>query len=230
MHTGKDHHVKIVNLKAAENAHATSTKNADYISKFGRAARELGELWTVDKANARDPPGGGMLSLGTWKGTIFDGGMHRETKQDEDIREKHCQLNKLARTIAEKFFPDAFKSITETMKFFKIENPDFLGGEAGLCNQMVQSGHGFYCEAHFDLDVSEYSISIWNSEDGTDPEGWYFVLPIVGGKYGGKGYKGVAIRLRDGVGIEWNGRSLRHCSTSPKKKNVFGTFFGIMRI
>ena len=46
-----------------------------------------------------------------------------------------------------------------------------------------------------------------------------------------KKFSAVAIRLRDGTGIEWNGRKLRHCSTSPTNGiNVFGTFFGIMKI
>lgn len=220
IYTGEDHHVKIVNLNKIDSA---------YTSGFGRAACSLGRLWNIKNSNARDSPGGGMLSLGTWKATRFDDGIHTPTK-DPKIQKGHCSMNKLARSIASKVFPDAFKSITETMTFHKIKIPDFLGGEDGLCHQMVQSGHGFYCEAHFDLDVSDYSFAIWNSEDGSHPKGWYFLLPDVSGKVNGKEYEGIAIRLRDGVGIEWNGRSLHHCSTSPDNKNVFGTFFGVMKI
>jgi hypothetical protein len=106
-----------------------------------------------------------------------------------------------------------------------------MGGEKGLSPQIVQSGHGFYSESHFDFDLSEYCLSIWNSEDGTDPDGWYFLLPSLEGEYEGVRYKAVAIRLRDGTGIEWSGRMLRHCSTPPIDSlvNVFGTFFGIIK-
>ena len=65
----------------------------------------------------------------------------------------------------------------------ELRIPDYLGGENGLSPQMVQSGYGFYCEPHFDFDVAKYCLSIWNSIDGSDPLGWYFVLPSVEGKY-----------------------------------------------
>ena len=64
---------------------------------------------------------------------------------------------------------------------------------------------------------------------GKDPDGWYFVLPDVPVYVNGKRYEGVAIRLREGVAIEWNGRMLRHGSTNPTsfKGEVLGTWFGM---
>lgn len=179
-----------------------------------------------------------MITLGVSKGDGFkEHMMHAPTRYDlisrkgwwQGVNSVHESLNKTGRKISRKYFRRAYKSIRKIAKAIDLEIPPYLGGKKGLSPQMVQSGHGFYCEPHFDFDVSTYCLSIWNSEDGTDPEGWYFVLPAVEGMCGGKQYKGIAIRLRDGTGIEWNGRMLHHCSTRPSV-NVFGTFFGIMKV
>jgi hypothetical protein len=47
-----------------------------------------------------------------------------------------------------------------------------------------------------------------------------------------KDFAGMAVKLRHGAGIEWDGRHVFQCSTSPKGKtiNVQGTFFGITHI
>lgn len=96
---------------------------------------------------------------------------------------------------------------------------------------MVQSGHGFFSESHYDYDQSEYCFSVWNSKNHSDPEGWYFLLPALKGIHDGESFEAVAIRLREGTAIEWNGRMLRHCTTPPEDgTNVYGTFFGIMEI
>jgi len=214
---------------------------SSFSSMFGYAARRLGSMWNMSHSNARDTPGGGMLSLGVSKG----GGsqehrFHFATNKDRfnsttgwwtGINAIHTTLNTIAKGIACLHFTRAFESIKSTMEFHKLRIPDFLGGIRGLCPQMVQSGYGFSSESHFDFDVSEYCLSIWNSKDKTDPEGWYFLLPNLEGSHDGKEFNAVAIRLCDGTGIEWNGRMLRHCSTPPTNGiNVFGTFFGIMKL
>ena len=88
-------------------------------------------------------------------------------------------------------------------------------------------------EPHVDLDCSK-CISIWTVESGKDlqPEGWYFVLPYMTCKVDRKMFSGIAIKLRHGTGIEWDGRYLFHCSTSPNDKtiNVHGTFFGVTKV
>lgn len=168
-----------------------------------------------------------MISLGTWAGTLYDEGVHSGTKNPR-INKEHAELNICAREIAEEFFPDAFNCICKVIEALDIDIREDIGGEKGLCHQLVQSGYNFYCESHYDLDLSKYSFAIWNSVDKSDPPGWYFVLPSISGKVEGVKYEGIAIRLRDGVGIEWAGPWCRHCSTSPKK-NVLGTYLGVMK-
>lgn len=43
-------------------------------------------------------------------------------------------------------FPHTLNAITRIMDALEIQVPDYLGGKEGLCHQMVQSGHGFYCD------------------------------------------------------------------------------------
>jgi hypothetical protein len=86
---------------------------------------------------------------------------------------------------------------------------------------------------HVDLDYSK-CISIWTVEPGKElkTKGWYFILPYLTCNVDKKDFAGMAVKLRHGAGIEWDGRHVFQCSTSPKGKtiNVQGTFFGITHI
>lgn len=226
---GDDHYVKVLSLKKHRLAR-----------KFRNAAQALGKRWKLTDSNARSTPGGGMISLGTKKAAGFQEHMIKgPNRRDIDaefrwlgINRICAKLNILASKIAKKPFWRAYTSIKTTAHVTDITIAEYMGGESGLSPQIVQSGHGFKAESHFDFDVSPYCLSIWNSDDGTDPEGWYFLLPAVEGTYDGVPYQAVAIRLRDSTAIEWSGRMLRHCSTAPIDSliNVFGTFFGIIAV
>jgi hypothetical protein len=142
-------------------------------------------------------------------------------------------VNVAARTIAKHHFKKAFKDITQVMNFHSIYIASELGGDDGLSCEMVQSQHALVTEPHFDQDCSK-CISIWTVEQGKElnTEGWYFVLPKLTCTVEGRVYSGIAVKLRHGTGIEWDGRCVSHCSTSPNDNtiNVHGTFFGITNI
>lgn len=209
---------------------------------FSETARRLGSKWKLGDQNARPVPGGGMLSLGVSKGSGDEEYMYNEPTNSDRLNKKknkwtginllHKRLNVLGGKLSRRHFPTAFRSIKKACRNNKLKVPNFLGGKRGLSPQLIQSGHGFYSESHFDFDISEYCLSIWNSEDGSDPEGWYFILPNLSGVLNdGTKYSGVAIRLRDGTGIEWNGRMLHHCTSPPRNMiNVFGTFFALIKV
>ena len=109
--------------------------------------------------------------------------------------------------------------------------PEFLGGRAGLCSQAVQSQKCLVTECHTDGDLSK-SFSLWTTacESPNNTEGWYFLLPKILVCMGNKSYFGIAIKLKNGVGIDWDGRNVFHCSTAPidTTMNVHGSFFGIV--
>ena len=74
---GEDHYVKIHKLEESQ-----------YTTKFGDAARTLGKMWNISHSNARDTPGGGMLSLGVSKGGGCQEHMvHGPTNSDRIKRE-----------------------------------------------------------------------------------------------------------------------------------------------
>ena len=70
----------------------------------------------------------------------------------------------------------------------------------------------------------------WHSTDGSDPPGWYFYMPDCYCEVSGKQCRGIAVRLRDGIGISWRGGDLRHGSTFPDKYrgDLLGTWFGVL--
>ena len=204
--------------------------------KFVQAALEIARRWDISKANAmRSSPKGDMIRLGTRKGAgfhkfFFD----KPTKENEDgINESHRKANIAAKGMAKKYFPRAYRSIRNAMKHNRKEVHEDLGGMKGLCDDLIQSKN-LENEFHVDTDVSEYCFSVWTAEkevSDPDPEGWYFVMPYLTGNKDGDRYEGIAIRLRHGVGIEWNGRQVFHCSTAPNEQiEVHGTYFGVSRI
>ena len=79
--------------------------------------------------------------------------------------------------------------------------------------------------AHYDVDDKTMSIATWTELDIGKAINWYFILPNVTRD----GHKGIAIKLRNGVTIAWDGRTIFHCSTVGDvgmANNVYGTFFG----
>lgn len=153
-------------------------------------------------------------------------------KQWKGVNTFHRNLNVAAKKIARLHFNSAFTDIRRVMANNEKIVPEFLGGELGLCTEMVQSQRNLVTEAHVDLDHSK-CFSIWSIREGetANSEGLYFLLPYLTCTVGGKKYHGIAVELNHGVGIEWSGRHIFHCSTAPMDRsiNVYGTFFGITK-
>jgi hypothetical protein len=206
------------------------------VEEFVNGARGLAQTWEKEKnMTNRNVISGTMKHFGTMMGA---GGKvrfsYKATKHNKkNVNLWHRAVNVAARTIAKHHFKEAFKDITEVMNFHSISIPSELGGNEGLSCEMVQSQHALVTEPHFDQDCSK-CISIWTVEQGKElnTKGWYFVLPKLTCTVEGRVYSGIAVKLRHGTGIEWDGRCVSHCSTSPNDNtiNVHGTFFGITRI
>lgn len=240
----EDHFVKIHYLSGEERV------------EFGEKANNFAEKW--DKrafdTSSRTCIQGGMIKCGFGKGAghhprFFLGGTWNDMYSDKAKAGftkgvTTCQeaLNVIGKSILQKYFPRAFESIRKTNEDQEMKVPREIGGDDGLCMNIIQSGSGlrnkggpmkgdnFTVECHVDSkDLSKYCASIWTSSDSSDPAGWYFVLPFLTCVHNGKKYEGIAIRLRHGVGIEWAGRNLFHCSTAPDTCgiDVNGTFYGV---
>jgi hypothetical protein len=210
--------------------------NNNVTGNFHSEARKLAKTWSHQ---------GNMCQRRCVKGTMKNFGVtlgsgnvqhfaFQPTQHNtKNVNEIHRNLNRIAKTISSRFFPCVEQSIRKCL----IENnktiPYYLGGEEGLCTELTQSQHSLVTECHVDQDYSK-SFSIWSVEEGHDeqPPGWYFLFPYLTCIVDGIEYKGIAVKLRHGASIEWDGRVISHCTTGPddRKVNGIGTFFGVTSI
>ncbi|CAJ1950670.1 unnamed protein product [Cylindrotheca closterium] len=134
------------------------------------------------------------------------------------------KLNVAARKVCSQMMPGLLEEIQERAH---IKVPKPLGGHNGLCSIMFQS-KSLQNEAHFDPNDLSRCFANWASEDGKDHDGWYLLFPNIRYlEHGGATYDGLAIKLRDGIIVSWDGRELHHCSTRPFDDiSTWGTWFG----
>ena len=203
---------------------------------FFKAAQTFNSKVCWSKSSScRNCPEGEMLRFGVRRGSgrytyQRDG---RTRANVRNINEEHRIINISAKTIVRQHFPGAYEEIKKWMRRTAMRVPEFLGGENGLSLEMIVS-HNLGNEAHVDQDVADKCVSLWTVGTGTteNPRGSYFVLSYLTCVVEGKLYKGIVVKLRHGCGIEWNGRSIFHSSTSPLNTNeeINGFFFGVTRV
>lgn len=212
-------------------------KNHPLIAEFLSLSRQLGVLWS--KKGNKCPRSliqgkmkhfGIMLGAGNRSQFHYSPTTNYSTSTEHEVNKIHRRLNKLAKTIGVKFFPEAVESMMNVANCHNKVVPQHLGGSNGLCCEMVQSQDSLVTESHVDMDLS-LCFSIWsimNERDVSNCDGWYFVLPQLQYFEDNGEKKGVVVELRHGVGIQWNGRAVFHGSTSPinESVNALGTFFG----
>ena len=75
---------------------------------------------------------------------------------------------------------------------------------------------------HYDVGDCSQGISVWLEEMPGLATGWYFVMPNMYCCIDGRMYNGIAIRLRHGTAISWDGRVVRH-GTSVSHPDGLGT-------
>ena len=83
--------------------------------------------------------------------------------------------------------------------------------------------------SHYDVNDGCQGFSIWTEDNPGTTKKWYFVLPNVEGQFpkSDRKFSGIAIELRHGVLISWDGRLIRHCTSHIESRtgNVYGSFF-----
>ncbi|KAI2500811.1 hypothetical protein MHU86_13668 [Fragilaria crotonensis] len=68
--------------------------------------------------------------------------------------------------------------------------------------------------SHFDSNDASQGFSVWTEEMPGVADNWYFVMPNLHGvSVDGRAFEGVAIKLRHGTAISWDGRLIRHCTS-----------------
>jgi hypothetical protein len=203
---------------------------------FFKAAQTFNSKVCWSKSSScRNCPEGEMFRFGVRRGSgRYTYQRDGRTRADvRNINQEHRIINISAERIVRQHFPGAYKEIKKWLRQTAMRVPEFLGGENGLSLEMIVS-HNLGNEAHVDQDVADKSVSLWTVGTGTteNPRGSYFVLSYLTCVVQEKLYKGIVVKLRHGCGIEWNGRSIFHSSTSPLNENeeINGFFFGVTRV
>jgi hypothetical protein len=104
---------------------------------------------------------------------------------------------------------------------------DVMGGVDGPGGSIMLS-RDLGNASHYDSSDKSCSFSIWAEKIVGQARNWYFVLPNLSIN----GSRGVVVKLRHGVGIQWDGRIIRHCSSVTDVgpgNHVFGCMFGSCR-
>ena len=68
---------------------------------------------------------------------------------------------------------------------------------------------------HYDIRDISVGVSLFLTDSSSESvKGWYFVMPNLEVLHCGKSYRGVLIQLQHGIALSWDGRYIRHCSSS----------------
>jgi hypothetical protein len=135
----------------------------------------------------------------------------------------------LGAKFAEDKYPGPLIAMRNAERLYGIHpGEEHMGGDEGVTCTLDQSGD-LGNESHFDPMDASQSFSIWTEKIKDSAGNWYFVMPNVQVFHGGKVYYGVAVRLRHGTSVSWDGRVIRHCTSVTEVgmgNHVFGTFWG----
>ena len=82
--------------------------------------------------------------------------------------------------------------------------------------------------SHYDSNDASQGFSVWTEDVPGMGDNWYFVMPNVHGTLpGGSGqFDGLAIKLRHGTAISWDGRLIRHCTSVSRPDGQNGSLAG----
>mmetsp|Transcript_17622 Transcript_17622/g.24509 ORF Transcript_17622/g.24509 Transcript_17622/m.24509 type:complete len:159 (-) Transcript_17622:72-548(-) len=120
----------------------------------------------------------------------------------------------------QKHFPAATKAISLINK----GKPRIKGMEDCMVSEIVSAKNQVNA-AHIDCQDRSVSLSTWVEDHPGTAKGWAFILPNVTRDSA----KAIAIKLKHGLSIEWDGRLIHHCSTLLEKgerNNVYGYYHG----
>jgi hypothetical protein len=101
---------------------------------------------------------------------------------------------------------------------------EVMGGISGPGRSMMVSKN-LANSTHLDIKDKSRSFGIWVERSPGQAKNWFFVMPDVSID----GSNGVVIRLFHGAVIIWDGRAIRHCSSTPEPgavNDVYGCMLG----
>ena len=120
-------------------------------------------------------------------------------------------------------FPDVLSVIQDTEGDAGVRPVVDMAGDVkgnrvgGLIDMSVDLANA----SHFDINDASQGFSVWTEEKPGLADNWYFVMPNLHGvSVDGKAFEGVAIKLRHGTAISWDGHIIRHCTSLSRPDGV----------
>jgi hypothetical protein len=75
--------------------------------------------------------------------------------------------------------------------------------------------------SHHNIQDASQGFSVWTEEPSGVALNWNFIMPnLYGTRLDGSSYARLAIKLHYGTAISWDGRVMRHCTSTTKPDGV----------
>ena len=198
------------------------------------------------KGSARNSNGdiGEMHPLGT---RIMPNGITKST-YSATYKASHqlvgAYVNALSR-VGQVLFPDVLAVIQDTEEDTgMVPSPRMAGDGAGnRVGYSIDTSVDLANASHYDVNDASQGYSVWTEDLPGTADNWYFVMPNVygtvpappgvDGRQMFRHFRGMAVQLRHGTAISWDGRLIRHCSSllrpngpveNPQVNHAYGTF------
>jgi hypothetical protein len=127
-------------------------------------------------------------------------------------------------------FPEVMAVVQDMEDHSGVVPVELMGGDwKGLCvGYSIDTSVDLGNAAHYDVHDTPKGFSVWTEDNPGTATNWYFLMPNVHGvNNDGTHYNGIAIKLRHGTAISWDGRVVRPCTAVPcpgVSNHVYGTF------
>jgi hypothetical protein len=129
------------------------------------------------------------------------------------------------RRLLDLHYPLQLASLNAQMRAFEEIPPPEMGGASGIVPSLNIS-LDLANEPHYDTNNLGIGIGVWLEEKPGNAKNWKFILPNLLVKYEGSTYDGLVVELCHGSLIQWDGGSIRHCTSvtdcGPPSNHMYG--------
>jgi hypothetical protein len=129
------------------------------------------------------------------------------------------------RRLLDLHYPLELACLQAQMRAFGEFPPPEMGGASGIVpslNISLDLGN----EPHYDTNDLGIGLSVWLEDIPGTAKNWKFVVPNLMVKFEGASYEGLVVELCHGALIQWDGGSIRHCTSvtdcGPPSNHVYG--------
>jgi hypothetical protein len=131
-----------------------------------------------------------------------------ELNQRRELRQFMIEFRRLL----DLHYPLELACLNAQMRSFGEIPPPEMGGTTGIVPSMnisMDLGN----EPHYDTNDLGLGLSVWLEDIPGTAKNWNFVLPNLLIKFEGATYDGLVVELCHGAYIQWDGGSIRHCTS-----------------